>query len=94
MPAFDDSRNVHRERTAVGHLLQAAPRVFLRCCAVGRTPCRVEGVYGAGLCVPHDRQQVAADARHARFDDRQHGGRRHGGVNGVAAVGQGAQSRG
>ena len=93
MPAFDDARHVDRERTSARHLREAAPLELFRRRRVGGAPGRIEAVDLLGLRVVDDRQQVAADAVHARLDDREHRGGGDRGVDRVAAVLQHLEAR-
>ena len=86
VPAFDDAGHVDGEWPSAGHLREAAPLVLFGRRRVCGAAGRVEAVDFFRFRVVDNREQIAADAVHARLDDREDRRRRDGRVNGVAAV--------
>ncbi|MEZ5286549.1 MAG: hypothetical protein R2712_17430 [Vicinamibacterales bacterium] len=94
MPALHHPRDVHRQRPRHRHLGQALSREHVQGGARARAAARIEAVYAVGRRVVHQREEIAPNPRHRRFDDGEHGGCRDRGVHGVAAALQGAEARG
>jgi hypothetical protein len=77
--------DVDDERTASGHFGDAALREFRRCGGVRGAAGGIEAEDLFRLRVVDEREQVAADAVHARLDHGEHGRGGHGGIDRVAA---------
>ena len=85
LPAVDRTGNRPGERAVSRHPLVALADQRLAADRVRRAAGRVQGVQPLRVGVPHQREQVAADAVHVRLHQAEHGVDRHRGVDGVAA---------